>query len=154
MIAETSEKSPVIWRYTTTAPANGWQESSFDDSQWALGPGGFGTRGTPGAIVRTEWHSGDIWLRRDIEIPSYQTFASAAALALRVHHDEDAEIYINGVRALNLPRWTSAYEEVPIPQEAVQALHPGRNILAIHCHQVTGGQYIDCGLVQYAEGKR
>jgi len=31
------------------------------------------------------------------------------ALAWRVHHDEDAEFYINDVAANRLPRWTQGY---------------------------------------------
>jgi hypothetical protein len=154
IIAETSEKSPVTWRYTETAPAAGWQEAGFDDTQWAAGPGGFGTRGTPGAVVRTEWHSSDIWLRREVVIPSYQALAKTGSLTLRLHHDEDAEVYINGIRAGQWPRWTSGYEEVALTPEAQAALRAGRNIIAVHCHQVSGGQYIDCGLVQYRESGR
>ncbi|HTI99010.1 MAG TPA: hypothetical protein VL527_09010, partial [Dongiaceae bacterium] len=59
----------------------------------------------------------------------------------------------NGVLAAQLPRRTTAYIEVPLSAAAVKALHPGRNELAIHCHQFSGGQYIDAGLVEYIRSK-
>jgi len=51
------------------------------------------------------------------------------------------------VRVAHSRGWTSAYTEQPL--ENASALRPGRNTLAVHCHQNRGGQYIDVGIVQY-----
>lgn len=150
-ITETSEKNPVSWRFSLQNPGEGWEKPQYDDAAWTQAPGGFGTRGTPGAIVRTEWRSGDIWLRHEFTVPDATVSSKRSSLALRVHHDEDAEIYLNGVCLDRLPRWTSGYIDVPLTDQAIQALRPGRNVLSVHCHQNTGGQYIDAGIVEYVE---
>ena len=140
-----SRRDGVSWRFTTDRPPSDWTEPGFDDATWTEAPGGFGTRGTPGATVRTEWRTPDIWLRRAITIP---VGIDPASLALLVHHDEDAEVFLNGVLAARLPGFGRDYDEVPIDDPARATVRPGRNTLAVHCRQVNGGQYIDVGLVE------
>lgn len=147
VLAETSEAAPVLWRYSLQSPAGGWQGRDFDDSSWSMAPGGFGTAGTPGAVVRTDWHTSDIWLRRDFSLGSIDS----NHLMLRLYHDEDAEVYLNGVEIARVPHWTQNYTDIALPAEAGSALHPGRNCLAVHCHQTGGGQYIDAGLSEYID---
>jgi hypothetical protein len=132
------------WRYTTEQPADDWFRPGFDAGSWKEGTAGFGTRGTPGAVVRTEWKTPDIWLRRHFDYPDEKSFD----LKLLMHHDDDAEIYINGVLAAKASGYTSDYEQVDLSMEARAALKPKGNVLAVHCHQTVGGQYIDVGLAR------
>ena len=143
VVANSREKEQS-WRYTFARPAAGWFQPDFNDSAWKSGPGGFGTVGTPGAVVRTVWNTDAIWLRRNITLPE----GPFTNYHLQLHHDEDVEVYLNGVLAAKLNGYTTAYKEVPISEEARKTLRPGVNVLAVSCRQTTGGQYIDVGLVE------
>ncbi len=63
-----SQHVGVTWRYTTDKPAEGWTNAEFDAGSWKEGEAGFGTAGTPGSIIGTEWKTSDIWLRREFEV--------------------------------------------------------------------------------------
>jgi hypothetical protein len=139
----TSQNEPLTWRYTTDRPADDWFAADFDASGWSEGPGGFGTKGTPGASVGTVWNSSDIWLRREFVLPEGMWHD----LQLQIHHDEDAQVYLNGVLALTTSGFTSSYGEMAMTPAALATLKPGRNVFAVHCRQTSGGQYIDVGLV-------
>jgi hypothetical protein len=149
-VVPTSQAKGLTWRYTFEKPAGDWARADFDDSGWKEGPGGFGTRGTPGAVVRTEWNTPDIWIRRAVTLPE----KLPADLLLLLHHDEDAEVYVNGVPAARVKGYTTDYEEVALAPEGRAALKPGRNVLAVHCRQTSGGQYIDAGLLAVKDGPR
>jgi hypothetical protein len=149
MLVETSEKAGQKWRYTTTKPAAGWEKPDFDAANWKEGDGGFGTAMTPGSHVRTEWNTADIWLRREAELKEIPT----GEVMLRIHHDEDAEVYINGVLAAKTTGYITDYTVLPLTAEGRKALKAGKNTIAVHCHQTTGGQYIDVGLVELVESK-
>ncbi len=130
------------WRYTLRRPPEGWRGTDFDDAAWKRGAGGFGTRDTPGARVGTVWGTNNIWLRK--------TFLLAAVpekAALLVHHDEDTEVYINGSKVADLEGYTTEYKVVEISAEKRSALRVGRNVMAVHCRQKGGGQFIDVHLV-------
>ncbi len=138
----TSEETGQTWKYMTVKPADNWADPDFDDSAWKSGPGGFGTKETPGAIVRTEWSTSDIWLRREFD----WTPAGRSALELRLHHDEDTTVFINGKRVFHENGYMTVYDEYPLSREVNALLKKGRNVIAIHCRQTRGGQYIDAGI--------
>ncbi|MFH1923876.1 MAG: sugar-binding domain-containing protein [Planctomycetota bacterium] len=146
-IVPTSREQPQAWRFTTTKPEEGWQNADFDDSSWQEGEGGFGTEGTPGAVVRTEWKTPDIWIRRVFDLGD----SPLGQPHLEIHHDEDAAVYLNGRLVAEASGYTTDYTLLSLDDEAFSALKPGRNVLAVHCRQTGGGQYIDVGLVDVVE---
>ena len=141
-VLPTAEEDRAQWKFVLKKPEGDWFKPAYDDSGWRQGRSGFGTKATPGAVVGTEWNTKDIWLRRTVTLPDLK----GAQVQLRVHHDEDAEIYLNGVPAATLPDFTTEYEVVPIAPAAAATLKPGPLTIAIHCRQTTGGQFIDAGL--------
>ncbi len=145
VVVATSQKEPQEWRYTTTKPADGWFQGDADVSSWQTGTGGFGTRDTPGTVVRTEWSTPDIWIRRSFDLSEKQP---RDKLQLLMHHDEDAEVYLNGVLAAKVGGYTTDYQWFGISRDGRTALRPGKNTIAIHCKQTGGGQYIDAGLIE------
>jgi hypothetical protein len=147
-ILPTSQAKPVQWRYTIEQPAEGWEGAVFDDSGWRSGTGGFGVEGTPGAVVRTRWSSGAIWLRRRFSLPAGPRPRMPHLL---IHHDEDCQVYLDGIRIAELSGYTTSYVLVPLDASAKALLTPGEHVLAVTCRQTTGGQYIDVGIVDVEE---
>jgi hypothetical protein len=143
VIVPAADTHPAKWRYSTDQPSTDWSAENFDASKWKEGVSGFGTRNTPGAIIGTVWESPDIWLRREVEIPS----GNLKKLQLWIHHDEDTEVFINGIEVAKLSGFSTSYDTVGFRPEGQSALKPGKNVIAIHCHQTGGGQYIDAGVV-------
>ena len=109
------------WRYTLTAPADGWQRPGFDDSAWKVAPGGFGTRGTPDARIGTEWDTDHIWLRK-----VYPLDALPDRPALHVYHDEDAEVYLNGTQVADFDGYVTNYKTVPLSEKSARCHEGGR----------------------------
>lgn len=141
-VTATAQEIVDDWRYTIRRPAEGWRQAGFDDSAWKEGSGGFGTQGTPGARIGTTWSTGSIWLRKSFPLDSVP-----AKPALLIHHDEDTEVYLNGKQVAKLTGFTSKYIVVPIDEAKRSVLRSGRNSMAVHCKQTTGGQFIDVHLI-------
>ena len=142
-LVPTSEANAQTWRYTMEHPGENWHAPDFEDATWKEGEAGFGTKETPGASVRTEWSTSDLWIRRRFTLES----VDLNELNYRIHHDEDATIYINGIQVDQLAGYTSNYEELLASSEAADALRVGENVIAIRVKQTEGGQYLDCGLL-------
>lgn len=148
-LVESSRDVAQTWQFTTEKPADGWQKPGYDAAGWKRGPGGFGEKTTPNSVVRTEWKSNDIWLRRTFELKA----APADEVRALIHHDEDTEIYVNGQLVKSLTGYSVDYGTTRLNPEALKAFQAGTNTLAIHCRQTGGGQYIDVGFVEVLDTK-
>ncbi|WP_160111124.1 glycoside hydrolase family 2 protein [Dysgonomonas sp. Marseille-P4361] len=136
------------WRYKIQAKSfdnQFWKETSFDDATWAEGFAGFGNGGLQGASENTKWNSTHIYLRK---LYSFDTLKATDIdkLVMQVFHDEDCEIYINGILAAKLSGYTNRYEFVEISKEAKSSIKIGEsNLIAIKCKDAEGSQFIDLG---------
>ncbi len=142
-LVATSQTHAQQWRMTLDKPTGNWESPTFDDAKWSSASGGFGTEQTPGAIVGTLWTTGDIWLRRTF---TSKSVSKEKRVYLNLYHDEDVEVYIDGMLVLKSPGYISSYTLVPLPSEATALFTSGTHTLAVHCHQTTGGQFIDLGI--------
>lgn len=137
---EDARANPATWEYTFKQPTQDWKDVGYRNKMWLKGQGGFGRR-SPNSNPTTEWATSDIWMRASFglkELPE--------SLALEIYHDEDTEVYLNGVEIFKAKGHVTDYQTVLLDQVALDALQTGRNILAIHCRQTKGGQFIDAAL--------
>ena len=141
-ILPTTREKTTKWKYTLTEPAADWLKSGFDDSSWKTADAGFGTEGTPNAPVKTKWDTNNIWIRKDFNVDALPK----GLVTLNIYHDEDAVVYLNGVKIAELPGYTSDYTPIFLNSDALKAFKTGKNTIAISCKQTMGGQFIDAGI--------
>lgn len=130
------------WKYTTTAPASNWYAEPYSDAAWSTGTAPFGTLAPYG----TSWTSNDIWLRKTFN-PGNLTATQIKNLVFKMFHDEETEVYINGIYAGKTRQFVTEYVHVPLFDAALNAIRPNaNNVIAVHCNQTAGGQKIDVGM--------
>ncbi len=148
-VVPTSENGGVMWKYITTKPAGDWFAADYNAANWKTGEGGLGQGA---GRVRTTWDTPDLWARREFTMTAEQ-LANRDELQLLLFHDEDAEVYINGVLATQATGFNGKYDPFAISPRAKAALKVGNNVFAVHVRQTGGGQFIDMGLAIVREGK-
>ena len=96
-----------FWEYTFENPGADWFKPEFkEDAAWQKGASGFGTAFTRGSRVQTIWDTPNIWLRKTFTLNA-EDFSRAR---LQLHHDKDAEVYLNGVLAFSGKGYLVDYE--------------------------------------------
>ena len=148
-VVPTAQKGATTWSYTFDSPAQSWATPAFDAGSWKVGPAGFGSGSdNGGAPIRTAWTSDEIWVRREFTLAA----DDLKDVQLTIQHDDDAEVYVNGVLALRLSG-ANRYETFELSKAVKAALKVGRNVLAIHCRDTGGDQFLDAGFVTVRPAK-
>lgn len=129
-------------RYTTDQPADGWQRPGFDDSGWKQGNAAFGTRDN--LSIGTEWKGDDthIYLRRTVNLSKDQL---GKDLYIIWSHDDNGDLYINGT-LISSSKGVRTYARIALDADAKKLLHEGKNIIAMHGHNIAKGAFADVGL--------
>ncbi len=126
-----------------------WMKPEFDDTKWERRTGAFGSRGEY-PNVRTPWggNGNDIYVRRTVEISN---LAEAGALYVKYSHDDVFELYLNGEKLVGTGETWGTDFVYKLTDKQKELLKEGKNVIAAHCHNTTGGAYVDFGL--YKESK-
>jgi hypothetical protein len=140
---DSNQGRPTVWSYTTEDPGANWLDAGFDASSWKTGPAGFGSAQTPALQEHTGWHSSDIWLRAAVETPKP---TEDDEMTLHLFHDEGVRIFVNGQLLFEADGYSTNYEDTVLTPAQKALFGDGKNTIAVHCRQTSGGQGIDLGL--------
>lgn len=138
-VVPTSEEQPYAPKYTETAPADGWNNTGFNDASWQSGKAPFTDNGRDGGMA---WKTKNIWVRRTFTLSKTHYHK----LYLKINHDDDAEVYINGELAYSYKGWLNKFQYFVLPDAVVQKLKKGSNVLALHVTNNVGGAMVDAGI--------
>lgn len=164
IVSPTAEQGEWNGKYSMTKPSSGWEKPDFNDSGWKSGAGGFGSMDEivlstlevcrlstptpakiPKQVVNTLWdkENSEIWVRREIEL---NEDLAGRKVFLEYSHDDDFELYVNGIEVVNTGYTWKKNVVVQLPENTVATLKKGKNMLAAHCRNRTNGALVDFGL--------
>lgn len=142
-VAGASQYDEWEGQYVMKAPAGEWMSPSFDDRQWKTGKAAFGTMDSEGT-AKTQWGEEYIWVRRHIAISEDLT---GKKVYLTYSHDDDATIYVNGEKVLEVGDSAEKNKYILLSPEVVATLKTGAdNVIAGYCWNRRGGALLDFGL--------
>ncbi|MDD3788416.1 MAG: DUF4965 domain-containing protein [Petrimonas sp.] len=136
-------------KYTFEQPKDdSWKSLGFNDASWKTGASAFGTPNEP--YLSTPWETKDIWVRRVFDLNEDLLNKS---IYLHYSHDDIFELYINGIQVIGTGySWRYNVQE-ELSDEVKATLKKGKNIITAHCHNRTGGGYVDFGLYEKETNK-
>jgi len=135
-------------RYTNDQPSGKWTEPDFNDSAWKQGKAPFGKREYE--QVTTDWNNEHIYVRRNFTI---EDDIAGDKIFLTYSHDDDVEIYINGVEVVRVNDRCQDNAQLLIPENVANLIHKGNNVIAAHCRNKGGEAFLDFGLSVEVHGQ-
>ncbi len=142
-LAPAAEEAAFTTSYTMDAAAEGWEKPGFNASAWKSGKAPFGDDRSQAG---TAWGTEDLYVRRTFNLKSIPQ----GHLLLKVHHDDDVQIYLNGKQILKKGGSNGQLEVINLNDAVKANLQVGENLLAIHCKNTGGGAWLDAGLYEEA----
>lgn len=140
VVAPNGVAVPWPCRYVTEQPVGQWQQPDYDDNAWKQGNGAFATgydsfQGTP-------WNTSHIWVRRTVVLDDL----TDKRVVLGYSHDDDAVIWVNGVKVVDTGHAWRTQQRIELTGEALAALHPGENVISATCWNREWGGVLDLSL--------
>ena len=131
--------------YTKQSYEN-WTGRTFNDSSWKTEKAAWGTTGEY-PYVNNAWtaENSDIYVRRKVTLTADDLQKD---LWIQFSHDDIFDLYINGTKVIGTPETWIQGETYQLTAEQKAKLIVGENVIAAHCHNTSGGAYIDFGLFE------
>ncbi|EDM35186.1 glutaminase [Pedobacter sp. BAL39] len=146
LVAASDEKAYDV-KYTEQEPSGDWQAAGYDASSWNTGKAPIGD---DAKVAKTSWKSHDIWVRRTFEVANP---AAINELFLKINHDDNIDVYLNGKKVYSKEGWTNNFTYIPLSNNDKKSLKAGKNTIAIHLINTAGGRFLDFGLVEKIKNK-
>ena len=151
-VLPTSQKVAQTWKYSFVKPEGNWMKTDFNDDHWKIGEGGFGDRKSHNPVVRTEWSTEEIWLRKEFDIEDI----ADGELYIKLFHqfEQSTKVYLNGKSIESSNEHFYAYTLEKMDDKSRALLHKGKNVIAVHCVQNMKQSYFDLGLFVLLDDKK
>ena len=140
VVAPSGVAMPWPCRYVTEQPQGDWFAPAYDDRGWKQGEGAF-VIDYP-SYQGTKWETDHVWLRRTVQLGDLD----GKRVLLGYSHDDDAVIYVNGVKVVDTGHAYKTGQRVELTGKALAALHPGENVIAATCWNRLWGGLLDVSL--------
>ncbi|MCR8560246.1 DUF4965 domain-containing protein [Mucilaginibacter sp. BJC16-A38] len=138
ILVPAADEAAYTCKYITLIPGDGWTGLKYDDSAWKNGKAPFSDDKDRAGTL---WTSKAVWMRRVFTYSKKEV----NKLYLKLHHDDDAEIYLNGEKIYTASGANGDLQYFPMSDDVVAKLKDGENVLAMHCTNTGGAAWLDAG---------